>query len=270
MKVFSKIYNAIIFAFLYAPIVVMIVFSFNNSKSRTVWKGFTFKWYVELFRDDEIIDALVLSFVVAILSAVIATVIGTLAAIGLRSMNKKLREFLLSLNSLPMVNPEIVTGIALMLLFVVVYKTTGLLQPGFGTLLLSHVTFCVPYVILSVMPKLRQMNPHLYEAAQDLGCSPLQAYRKVVLPEIMPGIITGMMMAFTLSLDDFIISYFTSGSSAQTLPVVIYSMTRKKVSPKIYALSTLLFLIVFIMLLIVNSRQIIDAAKLSKKDKRTV
>ncbi|MDR1002963.1 MAG: ABC transporter permease [Oscillospiraceae bacterium] len=266
MKTLSKIYNILIFLFLYAPIVVMIIFSFNDSKSRTVWKGFTTKWYAELFGDQAILDALLLSFIIAILAAIISTVIGAAAAIGLKSMNVKLRNFMMSLNNIPMVNPEIVTGVSLMLLFVVVYRTTGLLQPGFGTVLLSHITFCVPYVILSIMPKLRQMNPYIYEAAQDLGCPPARAFMKVVVPEIMPGIITGMMMAFTLSLDDFIISYFTSGSSAQTLPVVIYSMTRKRVSPKINALSTILFLIVLFLLVIINFRQIRDSAKEREKE----
>lgn len=256
MKILSRIYMILIFIFLYAPIGVMIVFSFNDSKSRSVWHGFTLHWYEDLLNDQEILDSLGRSLIVALLAALFATIIGTMAAIGLRGMNKRLRGIMMTFNSIPMVNPEIVTGIAMMLLFVVIYKTTGLLQPGFTTLVLAHITFCIPYVTLSVMPKLRQMNPHLYEAAQDLGCPPVRSFFKVVMPEIMSGVITGAMMAFTLSLDDFIISYFTSGSTAQTLPVVIYSMTKKRVSPKINALSSLLFIVILILLIIVNFRQL--------------
>ena len=255
MKLINKIYTGLIFVFLYAPIIVMVVFSFNNSRSRTVWKGFTLNWYRELFRDDEILNSLYLTLIVAALASIIATVIGTLAAIGFNSMNKRMRSALMTINNIPMVNPEIVTGVSLMLLFVFVFKMTGLLQPGFATLLLAHITFNIPYVILSVLPKLRQMNASLYEAALDLGCPPLQAFFKVVLPEISPGIITGMMMAFTMSLDDFVISYFTSGSTAQTLSMTIYSMTKKRVSPKINALSTLLFVTVLVLLILVNVRQ---------------
>lgn len=255
MKYLNKIYTTLIFIFLYAPIVVMVVFSFNNSRSRTVWMGFTTKWYVELFRDKEILNSLYLTLVVALLASTIATVIGTMAAIGINSMNKRMKSVFITLNNIPMVNPEIVTGVSLMLLFVFIFKATGLLQPGFVTLLLSHITFNIPYVILSVMPKLRQMNSSLYEAALDLGCKPKRAFSKVVIPEILPGIITGFLMAFTLSLDDFVISYFTSGSTAQMLSMTIYSMTKKRVSPKINALSTLLFVAVLLLLILVNFRQ---------------
>ncbi len=264
MKLINKIYTGLVFAFLYAPIIVMVVFSFNNSRSRTVWKGFTLNWYRELFRDDEILNSLYLTLIVAALASIIATVIGTLAAIGFNSMNKRMRSALMTINNIPMVNPEIVTGVSLMLLFVFVFKMTGLLQPGFATLLLAHITFNIPYVILSVLPKLRQMNASLYEAALDLGCPPLQAFFKVVLPEISSGIITGMMMAFTMSLDDFVISYFTSGSTAQTLSMTIYSMTKKRVSPKINALSTLLFVTVLILLILVNVRQNREESKYKK------
>lgn len=264
-KIVSRIYMGLILFFMYAPIFVMIVFSFNSTKSRAVFQGFSLKWYKALFNDQIIIDSLGRSLLVAVLAALISTVLGTMAAVGLRSLNKKIRSVLMSLNSIPMVNPEIVTGVSMMLMFVVIYRATGLLKPGFATLLLAHITFCVPYVILSVLPKLNQMNPHLYEAAQDLGCRPSLALYKVVLPEITPGIITGALMAFTLSLDDFIISYFTSGSTAQTLPVVIYSMTKKRISPKINALSTILFVVVLLLLIVINIRQQREENRSKKK-----
>ncbi|MCI9414254.1 MAG: ABC transporter permease [Clostridiales bacterium] len=264
MKKLSKIYNALIFIFLYAPILVLIVFSFNDSKSRVVWQGFTTRWYGELFQDKVIMESLLTTLEVAVLSALFATIIGTLAAVGIYSMNRKLRKTMLAVNNIPMVNPEIVTGVSLMLVFVFVFRATGMLQMGFGTLLLSHITFNIPYVVLQVMPKLRQMDRHMYEAALDLGCSPRRAFFRVVLPEILPGVVTGALMAFTLSLDDFVISLFTSGSTAQTLSVTIYAMTKKRVSPKINALSTLLFGAVLLLLIIVNLRQMRDMKKQKK------
>lgn len=270
MKILSKIYTALIFIFLYAPIIVLIVFSFNSTKSRSVWKGFSLRWYENLFNDETILEALWVSVEVAVIAAVLATIIGTAAAVGLKGMNKKLRSVMLTFNNIPMVNPDIVTGISMMLLFVAIFSATGLLKPGFTTLVIAHMTFCIPYVILSVLPKLNQMNPSIYEAAQDLGCPPFMAFFKVVLPEIMPGIITGMMMAFTLSLDDFVISYFTSGSTAQTLPMVIYSMTKRRLSPKVNALSTLMFVLVLVLLIIVNFKQIRDGAKERKSAKKKV
>lgn len=259
MKILSKVYMALIFIFLYAPIVIMIVFSFNSTRYRTaVFDEFTFMWYKELFKNDQIINSFIVTMVVAVLAAIISTVIGTTAAVGIYSMKKRARSVLMTINNVPMVNPEIVTGVSLLLLFVFIYNKTGLLKPGFVSLLLAHITFCVPYVLLSVLPKLRQMNPNLYEAALDLGCNPLTAFSKVVIPEILPGIISGMIMAFTLSLDDFVISYFTSGSSVQTLPVLIYSMTKKNVRPTIFALSSIMFAIVFLLLLAVNLGQILN------------
>ncbi len=263
-KAFQRIYVALVMLFLYLPILVMIVFSFNDSKSRSVWHGFSMRWYEDLFNDQSIMDALWLSLLVAVLAALFSTILGTMAAIGVRSLRPRVQKAVMMVNNIPMVNPEIVTGIAMMLMFVVIFRATGLLQPGFATLLIAHITFCTPYVMLSVLPKLRQMNPHLYEAAQDLGCPPFKAFFKVVLPEIMPGIITGAMMAFTLSLDDFVISYFTSGSSAQTLPVVIYSMTKKRVSPKINALSSILFVVVLLLLVAINLREMREESKNSK------
>lgn len=269
MKFLSKCYIAVIFFFLYAPIVVMIAFSFNSSKSRSVWNGFTFDWYMKLFNDESIIDALKTTLIVAVVAAVFATVIGTLAALGISAMKHKIRSVIMMATNIPMVNPEIVTGISLMLLFVSIFGLLAKLgiemEFGMITLILAHISFNIPYVILSVMPKLRQMNKHSYEAALDLGCNPFKAFFKVVVPEIMPGIMTGMLMAFTLSLDDFVISYCTSGTSAQTLSVLIYSMTRKTVSPKINALSALMFITVFILMLIVNLRQINDQAKAGAK-----
>ena len=265
MKTLSRIYNTLIFLFLYSPIVVLIVYSFNDSRSRVRWGGFTLDWYRDLFSNELILDSLRITLEVAVLAALAATVIGTMAAMGIYSMNGRLRRWLLALNNIPMINPEIVTGISMMLMFVAIYRATGLLQPGFLTLLLAHITFCIPYVVLQVMPKLRQMNKHMYEAALDLGCHPLPAFFKVVLPEIMPGVITGALMAFTMSLDDFVISYFNSGSTAQNLSVTIYSMTKKHITPEINALSTLMFGSVLVLLVIVNLRQIRDAKKTAER-----
>ena len=256
MKTVSRIYTVLIFLFLYAPIIVLIVFSFNDSAtmSRSVWSGFTMDWYGRLFQDRMLLDALKNTLLIALVSALVSTVLGTAAAIGIGGLNKWAKRVVMNFTNLPMVNPEIVTGVSLMLLFVFAVSSLPGLSLGMWSLILAHITFCLPYVILSVMPKLRQMDPHLYEAAQDLGCSPVRAFFKVVLPEIMPGIVTGMIMAFTLSIDDFVISYFTSGTT-QTLPIYIYSMTRKRISPEINALSTLLFAVILILLLIVNFRQ---------------
>ncbi|MBQ6570627.1 MAG: ABC transporter permease [Clostridia bacterium] len=268
MKILSKIYFYLVFAFLYIPIIVMIVFSFNTTRYRTAnFEGFTLKWYEELFKNDEIMEALGVSLSIAVIAAIVSTILGTLAAIGVFAMKGKLRSSIMTVNNIPMVNPEIVTGVSLLLLFVFIYSSVGILKPGYITLLIAHITFCVPYVLLSVLPKLRQMNPNLYEAALDLGCHPVRAFFKVVMPEIMPGIITGLIMSFTLSLDDFVISYFTSGSSIQTLPLLIYSMTKKNVKPTIFALSTLMFAVIFVLLLAVNIKQIKDAAGKSKNKK---
>ena len=246
MKKAAKIYTWFIMAFLYLPIFVLIAYSFNESKSRAVFTGFTFKWYQELFSNQLIISSLINTMIVAVISSIIATVLGTASAIGIHAMGKKTRDIVMNISNLPVVNPEIVTGVSLMLLFVYVRTALNVpLEMGITTLVLAHITFNVPYVILNVMPKLRQMDKHVYEAALDLGCSPAQAFFKVVVPEIMPGILSGFLIAFTYSLDDFIISYFVSGPTSQTLPVTIYSMTRKKVSPEINALSTIIFLVVW-------------------------
>lgn len=260
-KTMSRIYVGLVYLFLYAPIAVLIIFSFNSSKSRNVWTGFTLDWYARLFQNETIISSLLNTLIVAAVSSVIATMLGTLAAVGINSMNKKLRAAVINVTYLPVINPEIVTGVSLMLLFV--FAGISL---GYATLIIAHITFSIPYVILNVMPKLRQMDGHLYEAAQDLGCDRTQAFFKVVLPQIMPGVVTGFLMAFTYSIDDFVISYFTSGPSSQTLPITIFSMTRKKVSPEINALSAIIFVIVLTVLIIMNIKDANIYRKRIKKE----
>lgn len=254
MKILKKIYISLIFIFLYAPIFVLIIFSFNNSKSRVVWSGFTFEWYTRLFANQEILTATYNTLIIAFISALISTILGTIAAIGISKSSKRLRDFTISVTNLPMINPEIVTGVSMMILFVSFYNLTGLLEPGIVTLIVAHTTFCLPFVVLSVLPKLKQLDVTLYEAAKDLGCTGLGAFFKVIWPQIMPGIITGSIMSFTMSIDDFVISYF-AGATTQTLPIVIYSMTRRRISPEINALSTVLFAIVLTLLIIINLRK---------------
>lgn len=251
----GKLYTFLIFLFLYAPILVLIVFSFNDTEtaSRTVFSGFSLRWYQKLIEDRLILEALRNTLIIAIAAAAASTVLGTMAAIGINSMKRLPKRVMMNITNFPMVNPEIVTGVSMMLLFVFAVGVFGGRSLGMGSIIAAHITFCLPYVILQVLPKLRQMDPALYEAAQDLGCPPVKAFFKVVLPEIMPGIVTGLIMAFTLSIDDFVISYFTSGTT-QTLPIYIYSMTRKRVSPEINALSTVLFAAVMVLLIIVNVR----------------
>ncbi|MBR3901996.1 MAG: ABC transporter permease [Ruminococcus sp.] len=263
MKKLGKAYLALVLFFLYIPIFVLIVFSFNETKSRSVFSGFTLDWYIRLFNNRIIISSLINTIIIACVSSVVSTVLGTLAAIGINSMRKVPKRVIMGITNMPIINPEIVTGVSLMLLFVF-FAARMNLEFGFVTLLIAHITFNVPYVILNVMPKFNQMDPHIYEAAQDLGCSPVKAFRKVVLPEIMPGVISGFLMSFTYSLDDFVISYFTSGSTSQTLPITIYSMTRRKVSPEINALSTLIFISVVIILIVKN---IIEKKALKKAGK---
>lgn len=263
MKKLGKAYLGLVLFFLYIPIFVLIVFSFNETKSRSVFSGFTFDWYIRLFNNRIIISSLINTIIIACISSVISTVLGTLAAIGINNMKKVPKAVVMNITNMPIINPEIVTGVSLMLLFVF-FAARMNLEFGFVTLLIAHITFNVPYVILNVMPKFNQMDPHIYEAAQDLGCSPIKAFRKVVLPEIMPGVISGFLMSFTYSLDDFVISYFTSGSTSQTLPITIYSMTRRKVSPEINALSTLIFITVVIILIVKN---IIEKKALKKAGK---
>ncbi len=257
MKIASKIYSALVFAFLYAPIIVMIVFSFNSSSSTSVFSGFSLEWYRILLEDKATLRALYNTLILAVSSSLIATVLGTAAAVGIDKYKKGFaRSSVMAVTNIPMMNPEIVTGISMMLLFVFVGKLVNVdAVLGFGTLLIAHVTFNLPYIILTVLPKIRQTDRNLAEAAQDLGCKPVMAFFKVVLPSIMPGIITGMIMAFTLSLDDFIISYFTSGPGFQTLPVAIFSMTKKRVKPDMYALSALIFVSILVLLILYNIAQ---------------
>ena len=258
-----KAYIGLIMAFLYAPIVMLILYSFNNSKSRGAWSGFTTKWYADLIQNESILSALLNTLIVAVISSVIATLLGTAAAVGIQAMKKRSRDLIMNFTYLPVMSPEIVMGVSLMLLFVMFKVDFSLF-----TVIVAHITFNVPYVILSVLPKLRQMDKYLFEAALDLGCTPLQAFTKVMLPEIMPGIITGFLIAFTFSLDDFNISYFVSGERAQTLPVLIYSMTRKRVSPEINALSAIIFVVVLAVLILTNLNDIRREKQLQKGGRR--
>ncbi len=265
MKTFGKIFNACVYVLLYAPLLIMIFFSFNESKSTSVFTGFSLKWYEELFSKRDIMESLRNTLVLAVLSALIATVLGTLAAVGLyRMKNKFLYSTMNTVTNIPMMNPDIVTGVSLMLLFVFAGRLLGAKESlSFVTLLIAHVTFNLPYVILNVLPKLRQTDEHLYEAALDLGCTPIKSFFKVVLPSISSGILSGALMAFTLSLDDFVISYYTTGADFQTLPLKIFAMTKKTVKPDMYALSTLMFFAILILLIVINVLQ----EKSDKKNK---
>lgn len=249
----SKFYLTLIFIFLYAPIITLIIFSFNDSKSMSHWNGFTFKWYRELLQNENILQALYYTVVIAILSAIIATIIGTISAIGISKMKGSKKKLILNINYLPVLNPDIVTGISLMTLFIFVGMFINI-QMGFFTMLLAHITFSTPYVILSILPKLKQMPDNLTEAALDLGASPSYALRKVILPQIKPGIVAGFLMAFTMSIDDFVISFFTTGPGVSNLSMEIFAMARRGIKPEINALSTLMFITVLILLLIVNRK----------------
>lgn len=253
-KTIRHIYLSLVLFFMYAPIAVLILYSFNASKSRGKWGGFSLKWYASLFNNKNIMDDVYTTVLLAVLSAIIATIIGTAAAIGIYAMSKRKRKLILNITNLPVLNSEIVTGVSLMILFTFIFTQFHVLKLGFTTLLLSHITFNIPYVILSVMPKLRQLDNNLYEAALDLGSSPPHAFFNVIMPQIKPGIFTGLIFAFTLSLDDFVISFFTTGSGVSTLSITIYSMARRGINPEINALSTLLFLAVMILLILINKR----------------
>ena len=273
MKKLSNLLIILTLVFLFAPIAVLIVFSFNQGTSTSTFTGFSFKWYIELFRNSEILEALKNSLILAIASSAIATVLGTAAAFGIHHMkNKHVRRSLMTATNIPMMNPEIITGISMMFLFVFVGTMLGLTNKlSFWTMLIAHITFNLPYVILNVLPKFKQMDKSLPEAALDLGCTPLQSFFKVQLPAILPGVLTGLIMAFTMSLDDFVISYFTTGTDFQTLPVLIYSMTKKNVKPTIYALSTIIFVVILIMLLLSNMEKNSDErirAKQQREEKK--
>lgn len=249
-KTGSRIYMAIIFLFLYLPILVLIVLSFNNSKSRVTWGGFTFDWYVSLFQSEMIMKALVMTLQITFAASILATILGTLAAIGIQAMRRKGKAVMLGATNIPLLNADIVTGISMMLLFV---RFTKL---GFSTVLIAHLTFDIPYVILNVLPKLNQTSKYAYEAALDLGASPLYAFYKIVWPDIRPGVFSGFLMAVTMSLDDFSITYFTKGAGVNTLSTMIYTELRKGIKPEMYALSTLLFIIPLILLLVINYRSL--------------
>ncbi len=270
MKLSSKVYSGVIFAFLFAPIAVLLVFSFNEAKSLSVFSEFSLKWYAELFRDRNTLEALKNTLVLAASATAISTVLGTMAAVGINKLRSRwYRAAMNTVTDIPMTNPDIITGISLMLMFVFVGRLFGASTSlNFWTMLVAHVTFCTPYIILQVLPKLQQMDKSLTEAAMDLGCTPLGAFFKVELPEILPGVITGAIMAFTLSLDDFVISYFTAGTGFVTLPIRIYSMTKKTVTPKMYALATIIFFVTLALLLISNVVDNEDSRKLKEQKKR--
>ena len=267
MKHLNRIFTILIFIFLYIPMAVLIAASFNVGKDITEFEGFTLMQYAEVFRDRSLLTLLGNSLIISILASAIATVFGTVAAVGISGLSPKLRKPVMALTNIPMTNPDIVTGVSLSLLFVFV-GSQMLGQRNsltFWTLLIAHITFNLPYVILNVMPKLHQMDRSLTEAAMDLGCTPLQSFFKVTLPEIMPGVISGAIMAFTMSLDDFVISYFVTGLDFITLPVEIYNYTKKQIQPKIYAMFTMLFLLIFVLMVIMNLLQLKGDKKQAKR-----
>ncbi len=270
MKTSAKIYSGLIFAFLFAPIVVLLVFSFNESHSLSVFSGFTLSWYVELFKDSATLEAVGNSLLLATCATAISVVVGTITALGIdRLRSRWYRAAMNTVTNIPMTNPDIITGISLMLMFVFAGRMLGTSSSlNFWTMLLAHVSFCLPYVILQVLPKLQQMDNSLLEAAMDLGCTPMRGFFKVELPEMMPGIVNGAIMAFTLSLDDFVISYFTNGNGFDTLPIRIYSMTKKTVTPKMYALATIIFFVTLGLLLINNVVDNDDAKQLREQKKK--
>ena len=275
----SRAFMVMVFLFLYAPIFLLIIFSFNEGNSNAVWQGFSLKWYQELFKDRIIMQSVYTTLTVSLIATVVSTVVGTFASIGFYNMRRRWREPLVTVNNIPMINADIVTGVALCLFFVAAFGawngfvewmetthrlTAPRLYMGFGSLLIAHICFDIPHVVLCIMPKLRQMDGHLIDAAQDLGCTWMQAFWKVVVPEIKPGIVSGALIAFTMSVDDFVISYFTAGSSVSTLAMTIYGMTKKRITPTINAISTLLFATVLLLLIINNVRE----ARLEKARKQ--
>ena len=263
-KILQKLYLALIFIILYAPIVTLMVLSFNQSKTRAKWGGFTLKWYKELFQNEQIMSAFYTTLLISFVAAAAATLIGTAAAIAIQGMKQRWRTFYMGVTNIPMMNAEIVMGVSLMLLFIAFR-----MKMGFGTILIAHITFNIPYVILSVAPKLKQTNRHVYEAALDLGASPLEAFFKVVFPDIVPGVMSGFMLAFTMSLDDFVITHFTKGPGIDTLSTKIYTEVRKGIKPEIYALSTIMFVTVLVLLILINySPEEKEDTKTKKKPSR--
>ncbi len=248
-KVLGSAYIIIVMAFLYLPILALVVLSFNEAKSMSVFTGFSLKWYAELFRSKMILGAVVNTFTIGIMAAIFATIIGTLAVVGLDAMNKRTQNILLGFNNIPMLNADIVTGISLMLCFLVLH-----IPKGYLTILFAHITFCIPYVVLSVRPRMNRNTDRLYEAALDLGASRSYAFRKIVLPELKPGILTGLLLSFTMSVDDFIITYFTRGAGYNTISTIIYSQVKVGIRPSLFALSTIIFVIAFVALVIINKQ----------------
>ncbi len=270
MKAIRVTFISLIMLILYAPILVMIVFSFNSANSTAVFQGFSLRWYENLFRyGEDLLGALRNSLILAVLSSVIATVLGTVTAVGITKLRKKWHQSaVMSVTNIPMMNPEVVTGISMMLMFIFIGRMLNFANSvNFWTILIAHITFCLPYVILNVLPKLRQTDKHLTEAAMDLGCSPFKAFFKAVLPSITPGIIVGFIMAFTMSLDDFVISYFTNGTY-QTLPLLIYSMTRKPMKPDVYALESIMFIVIFVLMILLNVIQSDDDNRKGARGKK--
>lgn len=259
IRFLKRSYVALIIFILYAPIVLLMIFSFNDSKKRSQWSGFTLRWYRDLFNDPQIKSAFYYTIIIAVLATLVATLIGTAAAIGIHNMNKWKKNLIMNITYIPLLSPDIVTGISMMILFMFIK-----IPRGFSSLLLAHITFSIPYVILSVIPKLKQLNHNVYEAALDLGASPLYAFYKVVLPEIMPGITAGALLAFTLSLDDFVVSFFNTGPAVSTLSIEIYSMARRGINPKINALSTIMFTSILLLLFLVNIRSLKGAKKVAR------
>lgn len=257
MRTLKKIYLAIIFLFLYAPISVLIFFSFNSSRTRGHWGGFTLRWYKELLNDPQILSALYNTLSIALFSSLISVLIGTIASICIFSLRPIIKNIVLHVTKIPLVNPDIATGVSLMILYVFVFHFFSVGNFGYWTLLFSHITFNVPYVIFSVLPRMNNLNNNIFEAALDLGASHTYALVKIILPELMPGIVTGFLLAFTLSVDDFIVSFFTAGSGVNNLSILIYSMARRGINPKINALSSLMFVSVMILLYLVNKRDIV-------------
>ena len=255
-RTFGRILMLLMIVFFYLPILYMIIFSFNDGKSLTSFSGFSLRWYRHMLESHDMMESLYTTFAVALIATAVSTVVGTISAIGLSKSKKIVRDVMEQIDNLPLMNPEIVTAIGFMLLFI-----TFKVEKGFVTMLLAHIAFCIPYVILSVMPKIKSLDPNLADAAMDLGATPWQALIKVIVPQITPGIVSGSLIAFTMSVDDFIISYFTNGPSFQTLPIYIFSLTKKRVKPDMFALSTIMFVVIFVLLVLMNIAQ-------SKADKK--
>ena len=264
MMALKRLYLGAILFFMYAPIFVLMVFSFNASRSRNTWEGFSLEWYIALFNDPEIARALWNTLIVAVFSTLVSAIIGTTAAVGIEKMGRRASAAVMGVTKLPVMMPDIVTGLSLMMLYLFIFRMVGQGRLGLGTLLVSHIVFNVPYVILCVIPKLRQLDPNLYEAALDLGSSPPRAFLQVILPEIWPGVVTGAMLAFTLSVDDFMVSFFTTSPGVQNLSILIFTMTRRGVNPRINALSTIMFIAIMLMLFLIYRRDRRQAKRLEE------